>query len=120
MTPADLLGTWKLVRHGFVPADGQFKPTGENMNGQLIYAPNGKMSVLITKMPDPAGLSDVIAYSGRFSVAGDRVTHHLDVALQAKRIGTDEIRIAARDGDRLVLRTEPTAEGHYEITWQSR
>jgi hypothetical protein len=88
------------------------------MAGQLIYAADGALSVLILKKRSPSNLEDIIAYSGRYTCVGNRVTHHIQVAPQAKRVGTSEIRIASIEGSQLTLRTESTEAGVYEIVWK--
>ena len=63
---ARLIGNWVLVKHGRVDALGNFHPTGERMNGQLIYASDGSMSVLITKVPEPVLVSEHDRLLGEF------------------------------------------------------
>ena len=116
--PVDLIGNWALVKHGRVDHLGNYHPTGEQMNGQLIYAADGSMSVVITKVPQPAQLSDIIVYSGNFSVDGGKVLHHIKVSPYPKRLNTTEIRLASFRGDDLVLTTEPGEGGRYEIVWR--
>ncbi len=70
MKKEDLFGTWRLVKHGFEKPNGEFVPTGEGLRGQLIYAPDGSVSVLIVIKPDSSNPRDIIAYSGTFSVVG--------------------------------------------------
>jgi hypothetical protein len=113
-----LIGNWGLVKHGRVDNLGNYHPTAERMNGQLIYAADGSMSVLITKAPEPKLVSDIIAYSGSFSVEGGKVLHHIKVSPDPKRLNTTEIRLVSFRGDDLVLTTEPDQGGRYEIVWR--
>jgi hypothetical protein len=113
-----LIGSWRLVKHGRVDSLGNYHPTAERMNGQLIYASDNSMSVLITKIPEPVLVSDIIAYSGSFSVEGGKVLHHIKVSPYPKRLSTTEIRLASFRGDDLVLATEPDQGGRYEIVWR--
>lgn len=113
-----LIGRWGLVQHGRFDSLGNYHPTAEHMNGQLIYASDGSMSVLITKMPEPILTSDIIAYSGSYSVEDGKVLHHIEVSPYPKRLGTTEIRLASFRGDDLVLATEPDHGGRYEIVWR--
>src|SRR5664279_1082168 len=115
-----LIGNWGLVKHGRVDNHGNHHPTAERMNGQLIYASDGSMSVLITKAPEPILVSDVIAYSGSFSVEGGKVLHHIIVSPYPKRLNTTEIRLASFRGEDLVLTTEPDQDGRYEIEWRKQ
>jgi len=115
---SDLIGTWILVNHGFVNQDNQFKPTAQEMSGQLIYTDKGFMSVLITTKANAKKLEDLIAYSGSYSIENDKLFHHIQVAPSIKRVHTTEVRLPAFTQNCLILRTEPTAEGYYEITWE--
>jgi len=118
MPKLDIIGSWTLIRHGIVSPDGNFTPTGSEMDGQLMYTNDGTMSVFITKTSTPSTLTDIIAYSGTFTITDSHVIHHLRVTIQKERKGSNEIRIASREGSVLTLKTEPTAQGYYEIVWQ--
>ena len=48
----------------------------------------------------------MLAYGGPYRVEGNKVTHHLDVAWDNTRLGTDQIRFFAIQGNTLTLRTE--------------
>ena len=106
-----------MKKHGRFDLEGRYHATGVGMDGQLIYAVDGSMSVLITITPEPAHLKDIIAYSGFFSVDGSKVLHHVKISPYPNRLNTTGIRLAALNGDELVLTTEPDKEGHYEIIW---
>ncbi len=88
------------------------------MTGQLIYAQDGSMSVLITKVKSPAQLSDIIAYSGTFTVEDDKVMHHVKISPYPDRTKQSGVRLVSFVGEDLVLATEPDAEGRYEIIWR--
>jgi hypothetical protein len=115
-----LLGSWMLVKHGHFDPSGQYHSTGDHVTGELIYAADGSMSVLIAKIPEPAQLNDIIAYSGTFSIDDNVVSHHIKIAADAKRVNTIEPRIASFRGEDLVLITKPNAEGYWEIVWRRR
>lgn len=119
MLRAHLVGSWVLVKHGHFDRSGQYHSTGGQMRGELIYAPDGSMSVLIMMVPEPAQLSDIIAYSGTFSIDGNKVLHHIEVSANPKhKVNSTESRLVSfRDGD-LVLKTEPNADGQWEIVWR--
>jgi len=117
---ARLLGSWMLVKHGHFDPSGQYHSTGDHVSGELIYAADGSMSVLIAKIPEPAQLNDIIAYSGTFSIADNVVSHHIKMAADAKRVNTVEPRVAHFRGEDLVLTTMPNAEGYWEIVWRRR
>lgn len=115
-----LIGAWRLVKHGRFDVEGHYYATDDERSGQLTYAPDGSMSVLITKIPEPTELTHIIAYAGAFTIEGDKVCHHIKIASNSKRIGTTETRFASLRGNELTLRTEADNEGHYEIVWQKQ
>jgi hypothetical protein len=53
----------------------------------------------------------MVAYTGRYSVAGDKVTHHVDVAWNEAWIGLDLVRTYKISGDILTITTDPTKYG---------
>jgi hypothetical protein len=48
-----------------------------------------------------------VAYGGAYSVSGDEVTHHLDIASSQSAVGADYVRQVRLDGDVLELITPP-------------
>jgi len=113
-----LLGSWELISHGLRNADGQFKSTSSFLLGRLLYEDSGTMSVLIALKNPAETLSDIIAYSGRFSIKGKKIFHHIDVASRSDRIGTTEERLVSFQNDILVLQASASSKGIYEITWR--
>ena len=119
----ELYGTWRLV--SFVT---QVVATGEKTNtfgkaphGFLSYSRDGRMSALIVKgeRPKPTDLAKVtneervelfktmIAYGGTFSVAGNVVTHQVDISWNGNWTGTSQIRNFKLDGRKLYISTNP-------------
>ncbi len=47
------------------------------------------------------------AYGGRYSLDGDRLTHHVEVASVENWVGTDLVRMLESSEGRLRLRTPP-------------
>ena len=133
MKAEDLIGTWRSVGHEIVAKDGTVThPFGPGPHpGQIVYHPNGTVSVLVIRT-DPrrldaglaateraAALDRCTAYVGRFEVAGDKVTHRIEVAINPRWIGSAQQRDATLDGDRLVLSPPPDEKGaRARITWQ--
>jgi hypothetical protein len=116
-----LLGTWKLksfVRQDVAP--GERRPAlGEHPEGYLGYAPDGRMYALFVAggRVVPAGdqptdgervqlHKSMVAYAGTYTIAGDKVVHHIDIAWNNARLGSDQVRFFKLDGDRLTLTTE--------------
>ena len=116
-----LLGTWKLK--SFVRQDvatGDRKPAlGEHPEGYLGYAPDGRMYALFVAGGRVVAAGDqptdaeraqlhksMVAYAGTYTIAGDKVVHHIDIAWNNARIGSDQIRFFNLVGDRLTLTTD--------------
>jgi hypothetical protein len=147
-TTADFIGTWRLLEYSFVHDDGVVeRPWGAEVRGYLLYTPEGYMSGNLSPARDwasrrarlaerfsgasnlrAAGLTgrnprrDYIAYSGRYSVEGDTVTHHVEVSLFPNWIGRPEVRYFQFENDRLTLRTPPIKVGKHtvvaQLVWQ--
>jgi hypothetical protein len=116
-----LLGTWKLK--SFVRQDvatGERGPAlDEHPEGYLGYGPDGRMYALFVAGGRlvPAGdqptdaeraqlHKSMLAYAGTYTIAGDKVVHHIDIAWNNARLGSDQVRFFKLDGDRLTLTTE--------------
>ena len=113
-----VIGRWSLRSHGFRRSNGEFVPTAQEMTGRLIYSSDGSMSVLITKKSDPINASDMIAYSGYFTITESGMYHHVEVSPDFHRVGQKEHRLPSLDKDQLTLKTIPSLDGYYEIVWQ--
>src|SRR5438105_2637170 len=113
----------KKVRH----------PFGARPRGYLTYTPDGFMSVAIMpqrRAPPTSARANVdpfrlrtwlswrglrrlaryvltatvyISYSGRYTIAGETVIHHVEVSNMPGLIRTDQVRTYALQGHRLVL-----------------
>jgi len=116
-----LVGTWKLK--SFVRQDvatGDRRPAlGEHPDGYLGYGLDGRMYAILVAggRVVPAGDQptdeervqlhrSMIAYAGTYTIAGDRVVHHIDIAWNNARLGSDQVRFFKLVGDRLSLTTE--------------
>ena len=115
----DLVGTWKLVSNWNVRPNGdRVAPYGENPVGYLIYTADGHMSVTFsnrdrkplagdrfsaTAAERADAFSTAYAYAGRYSFDGKKVTHHVEVATFQNYVGTDQVREAKIQGNRLTM-----------------
>jgi hypothetical protein len=66
----------------------------------------------------------LVAYAGRYTVTGDTVIHHVEIAWMQNNVNTDVVRFIVKlDGNRLTLRTPPVLRGgvqlaHQEAIWE--
>jgi hypothetical protein len=125
----ELLGVWRLLA---------FEPFGESVSGQIIYHPDGRMSVHILRRDRPAfaaqglgnatpeeakvALDGYIGYFGRYTVDEEvaTVTHHVEGSITPSTIGEELVRHYEVSGDRLTLRVagDPSAGGGSGIVWE--
>jgi hypothetical protein len=116
-----LVGTWKLK--SFVREDvasGERKPAlGEHPEGYLgLRARWAHVCAIRRRRPRgsrrrPAygcgarATAQVrVAYGGTYTIASDKVIHHIDIAWNNARFGSDQVRFFNLDGEKLTLTTE--------------
>jgi hypothetical protein len=136
----NLYGTWRLVSdvRQDVETGAMTDNFGKHPQGFLSYARDGRMSAIEVaeqrpQPPDLAKLSDedraalfrtMLAYAGTFSFDGKVVTHHVDISWNNNWTGTNQLRNARLEGDRLYITTNPqpsTIDGKLTVgilTWQ--
>jgi hypothetical protein len=114
----NIVGSWKLLSYVTEELATGKKTAlmGEHPKGYLIYTPQGRMMGLIvheTRSPpkvdeDRINLhKSMISYSGRYTVEGDKVVHHVDVSWNEVLTGTDAVRFFKLEGDHLAITTPP-------------
>lgn len=124
-----LIGSYRLVAASATDARGvvDTTPYGAALTGALVYTAEGRVMVLLSygdrqrlsgadRIAAPAderaqAFTTFFAYSGRYTVNGDRVTHHVEVASYPNWVNTDFVRIFNVLGDRLTLQTPPLSVG---------
>ena len=118
MTPtADkFLGTWKLETfEAELQSSGQrFKPWGENPNGYVVLAPDGRMIALLTAGERTVGETEsdmanlfrsMVAYTGSYRIEGDRLITRVDTSWNEAWNGTEQERFYHFESNRLILTT---------------
>ena len=121
----NLVGVWKLVSYTTRDPDtgGLIYPFGENAKGYLMYTAGGRMAAVLmadTRRPLTGGnritapvedradaFSTSSSYTGTYKLDGDKVIHHVDVAVNPNWVGTDQVRYPKLEGNRLTLTTPP-------------
>ena len=128
-----------------MPVDSDFNGFVELNNRSVAdaeqppnYTRDGTMSVIINysdrkllsesdRVAAPAperaeAFATPFAYSGRYSIAGDKVTHHIEVASVQNWVNTNQIRLVKFDGDKITLTTPPRVlngrKETFELVWQ--
>ena len=115
-----IVGTWKLVSALLTTLGGESRNLqGENPDGLLTYTADGWMTAIIAasgRQPlsaaDPVSalaseradaFATFVAYAVRYTCDGDRIIHHVEVSWYQNWVGTDQIRFAKQQGNRLTL-----------------
>ena len=97
---ASLTGLWRLVSVSVEFLDtGDKRPAGRsNPQGYLAMLPQGRMMVMVG-----GGKREMFAYSGPYSVAGNRWVTEVDVAWAESWVGTRQVRTFAIKDDELTV-----------------
>jgi Lipocalin-like domain len=135
-TAVDFIGTWRLLDYSFIHDDGVIeKPWGTDVRGYLLYSAEGYMSGNLSPARRRQGVIErehdminpgmrprrtrrYIAYTGRYTVDGDTVTHHVEASLFPHWVGRPEVRHFCFEGNRLTLRTDPLKTGRHTMVAQ--
>ncbi|NJO42033.1 MAG: lipocalin-like domain-containing protein [Cyanobacteria bacterium CRU_2_1] len=142
-----LLGIWRLASAIAIHSDGTVEPEiyGANPSGYITYLPSGHMMVMFSRS-DRSPLSQEIrsplsqeirsipvkesaeafytfnAYAGRYTLKGNTVIHHIEIASIPNRVDTQLTRTFILNGDRITLKTPPTpSDGvlkSFELMWE--
>ena len=111
-----VVGTWRLVSYEVeVQASGQKGPVmGEKPTGYATFTPEGRVFFVLTGEARKAAktdqeraelLSTLVAYSGTYTVEGDKWTTNVEVAWNPEWVGTKQVRDFKLDGERLMVLT---------------
>jgi len=128
-TAAQFHGVWSLLAwHIEYPDGGITHPLGETPTGQLIYLPDGMVSVAMVrsghgsvnqggsddgKIVNAMGYANDFQYDAQWSLVDDTVIHDVKWSLNPQMSGTKQIRKVGFEGqDKLTLSTfEPMKNG---------
>jgi len=111
---AKLLGSWKVISWVQEFQDGsESRPEyGRNPIGYIIFTPGGRMMAMLEGEGRKSPTSDqdrlvlfrtMAAYTGKYSVEGDKWTTKVDAAWHPDRRGTDQVRFFKLEGDKLYV-----------------
>ena len=114
----DLVGTWRLKSAYFVAhgTGDRLDVLGAEPFGRAVFEPGGRMIAILTcaactraaSATDMAALyKSMIAYTGRWSIDGEKFVTQVDGAWDPGWVGTEQVRHFVLDGCTLSVRTAP-------------
>lgn len=142
-----LIGTWKLISITAIFPDGTVNTQafGANPIGFITYSNVGKMMVIFSKSErsllsgnSASPLTDAIhsvpieeraqafstfnSYAGNYTIDGNKVIHHVEIASIPNRVGKSLTRTFTLNGNRVTLKTPPSKSDDipkiFELVWQ--
>jgi hypothetical protein len=118
-----LVGSWKLSSWAIQIIGGELtEPFGANPKGRAVFTPNGYVAfVIVAANRKPATndaesaalLKTLVAYTGKFTIDGDKFTTKVDISWNELFTGQDQVRFFNLQGDRLTIRTPEQASAVY-------
>jgi len=123
ITKADVFGVWELLSlESFDNNNIVSYPIGKDVQGFLIYEPNGYMAAVLSSknrhLVTPESLPEAwhgifiagnAAYSGKFSTDGENIYHHIEVSSCPNLVGiTEKRKILVAEKNSFVVSTDPT------------
>jgi hypothetical protein len=134
ITEAELIGAWNAAGQDRLGPDGRVTgAVGAGAPGRIIYTAEHQLMVISITSDDlaraPAEQLDeaaraaiasaCTAYAGRWELVGERLLHHIDIAIFPAWMGTTRVRFPSLAGDLLTLTTLPEADGSVtRIYWR--
>src|SRR5262249_5583589 len=114
-TAKRLVGTWKLSSWVIQIVGGEAtEPFGANPKGRAVFTQDGYVTFIIvaanrkpaTNNDESAALlKSLLAYTGKFTIEGDKFTTKVDISWNELFTGQDQVRYFNLEGDRLSIRT---------------
>jgi hypothetical protein len=136
----NIVGTWRLVSAASTTKSGERgdPPYGEKPAGLLTYTQDGRISSVISyggrkplsigrggseaQQEQAEAFKTFLAYAGRYTFSGGKVTHHVEISSIQNYVGKDLVRDAKLQDDQLILVAPPTLVNGkiqtVELIWQ--
>ena len=134
-TATHLAGSWKLSSWVIQIIGGEAaEPFGSNPKGRAVFTSDGYVAFMIVaanRKPasntdeSAALLKSLLAYTGKFTIDGDKFTTKVDISGNELLTGQDQVRFFKLEGDRLSIRTAEQVSSVYPgkkvvgtLTWE--
>ena len=114
-----LIGRYSLLKHGTYDQAGVYTPTSDYLNGEINYASDGSISVLILFKPEIETKKDILSYVGRYEVTSENILfHNITLCSQQARNNSAEKRSYLIKEDNLILGSEMPNGSRFEAVWK--
>ena len=130
-----LTGSWKLTAWTIQIIGGELtEPMGHDPKGRAVFTPDGHVAfIIVAANRKPAAndaesaalLKSLLAYTGPFTIEGDKFTTKVDISWNELLTGQDQVRFFKLEGDKLSLRTAEQVSAVYPgkkvvgmLTWE--
>jgi hypothetical protein len=130
-----LAGSWRLNSWTIQIIGGDAtEPFGPNPKGRAVFTPDEYVAFVIVaanrKSPandadSAALLKTLMAYTGKFTIDGDKFTTKVDISWNELFTGQDQVRFFKLEDDRLTIRTPEQISAVYPgkrvvgtLTWE--
>jgi hypothetical protein len=134
-TAKQLVGSWKLNSWVIQIIGGEAtEPFGPNPKGRAVFTSDGHAAfIIVAANRKPASNNDesaallksLMAYTGKFTIDGDKFTTKVDISWNELLIGQDQVRLFKLEGDQLSIRTPEQVSAVYPgkrvvgtLTWE--
>ena len=134
-TTKQLAGSWKLNSWVIQIIGGEAtEPFGPHPKGRAAFTPDGYVAFIIvapnrksaTNNDESAALlKSLMAYTGKFTIEGDKFTTKVDISWNELLTGQDQVRYFKMESDRLSIRTAEQVSAVYPgkkvigtLTWE--
>jgi hypothetical protein len=74
----------------------------------ISYGGRKPLSVAAGKEEQAEAFKTFLAYAGRYTLSGEKVSHHVEVSSIQNYVGKDLVRTVKFQGDQITLVTPPT------------
>lgn len=122
-TATPLVGSWKLTSWTIQIIGGDVtEPFGQSPKGRALITPDGYAAFVIAagnRKPaandteSAALLKTLMAYTGPFTIEGDKFTTKVDISWNELLTGQDQVRFFKLEGDKLTIRTAEQSSAVY-------
>ena len=130
-----LVGSWKLTSWVIQIVGGEAtEPFGSSPKGRAVFTSDGYVTfIMVAPNRKPAANNDesaallksLVAYTGKFTVDGDKFTTKVDMSWNELFTGQDQVRFFKLEGDRVSIRTAEQVSAVYPgkkvvgtLTWE--